>query len=376
MHMGLLDRLAIVAAPTKPQAQVIATDTYYGQSVNSLWYSASNIAVSRAEAMQVPAVARARNIICSTIGSLPLERYSTLTKEELTPIPLFEQPDPNSPRSVTWSWLADSIFFYGVGYLQILSTYAEDGRPQAVRWIDPNRVQPAFNNTQTLVVGYNLDGNPLPMEGVGSLIAFNGQDEGLLSRAGRTIRTALELEQAAYRAAQEPSPQSVLKSTGVDLPADKVTALLTKWKEARQSRSTAYLYSGIDLQTVGFDPKSQQLVEARQFHASEIARAAGIPAWYLNAETASMTYSNTEQERRTLIDFSLRPILSAVEDRLSMSDVTPRAVIVRFDIDDFLRGSYAERVDISTKLLAAGIVDVPEARKIADLPPTPERPQA
>lgn len=368
--MGILDNLRRPTVTATSSNVLVAADTYYGANANTIWsYDLTTVTVTRKDAMTVPAVARARNIICSTIGTLPIERYG-IDGVELPSIPLLYQPDIASPRSVTWTWLADSIFFYGVGYMQVLAVYAEDGRPAGLRWIDPLRVQPQLNNDNTMIVGYTLDGTRVPDKGVGSLIAFAGPDEGLLRRAGRTLRTAIELEQAAYRAAQEPAPQTVLKNTGVDLPPDKVTSLLTAWKQARQSRATAYMAPGLDLQQIGFDPKSQQLVEARQFHASEIARACSIPAWYLNAEMASMTYSNTETERRNLIDFSLRQLMTAIEDRLSMNDVTPRGIMVRFDQDDFLRGSMKERAEISTSLLAAGIISVEEARNLMDIQPS------
>ena len=365
--MGLLSRYRQVAATAPSTGVVTAADTFYGANSNTIWsLDLTTVTVTRAEAMTVPAVARARNIICSTIGTLPLERYA-FDGTHLPTIPLLAQPDFASPRSVTWTWLADSVFFYGVGYMQVTGVYAEDSRPAGLRWIDPLRVQPVLNNNQTMIVGYELDGNRVPESGVGSLIAFNGPDEGLLRRAGRTLKTAIELENAAYRAAQEPAPQTVLKNSGMDMPSDKVTGLLTAWKQARQTRATAYLAPGLELQMIGFDPKSQQLVEARQFHASEIARACSIPAWYLNAEMASMTYSNTETERRNLIDFSLRQLMTAIEDRLSMFDITPRGVTVRFDLDDFLRGSMKERAEISTMLLDAGIINQAEARDLMDI---------
>ena len=122
------------------------------------------------------------------------------------------------------------------------------------------------------------------------------------------------------------------------------------------------------MEAIGFDPKSQQLDEARQFIASEIARACSIPAWYLNAETASMTYSNVEQERRTLVDFSIMPLLlKPIEDRLSMNDVSPRAVSCRFDLEEFFRGSALERLTITEKLLTLGLITEDEARKREDL---------
>lgn len=366
-------RLGATLTASQPTDTIVtaALDNYvFPDFPAMLWSGDAGLTfATRAESMQVPAVARARNIICGTIGSLPLERYSAMTGKHLSSSPLLYQPDPNSPRPVTYAWLAESIWLYGIGYLQVLEQYAEDGRPSRARWIDPLRVSPILDSTGLMVIGYEVDATRVPDAGVGSLIAFPGIDEGLLRRAGKTIKTASELESAAYRAAQEPTPTLALKNTGVDLPSDKVAELSARWKQMRRERATAYLMPGLDLQVIGFDPKSQQLVEARQFMASELARACGIPAWYLNAETASMTYSNTEQERRTLVDFSLRPILSAIEARLSMPDVMPRAIEVRFDLDDFMRGNATERLDNTIKMLDAGLITLEQAQAREDLSP-------
>jgi phage portal protein BeeE len=100
----------------------------------------------------------------------------------------------------------------------------------------------------------------------------------------------------------------------------------------------------------------------------------GIPAWYLNAENASATYSNVASERRSLVDFGLRNYLTIIEDRLSMDDVTPRNQIVRFDLDDFLRGNAAERVEMSIKLYDSGIITRDEAREFIDISPAGSEP--
>lgn len=370
--MGFFDalRLNAVIRDLEPAAtSVEAAEVNYVAPFGFTW-TPDNLPVTRAMAMSVPAIARARNIMCGTVGMLPIERYSAVTGKHLSSIPLYYQPDQSSPRSTTYTWLADSIFFYGIGYAQVLEAYAEDNRPSRMRWIDPLRVTPVYSTNNTMVLGYQLDGIRVPDTGVGSLIQFTGTDEGLLNRAGRTITTAIELENAALRAAREPLPTSILSSTGMDLTPEKRIETLTAWREARRLRATAYLPSGLKLDTVGFDPKSQQLVEARAFITQEIARAVSLPAWYLNAETASMTYSNTEQERRTLIDFSVTPmLLKPIEDRLSMLDVAPRGVQVRFDLEEFLRGSAMERVDITLKLLDAGLITIDEAKAREDLSP-------
>ena len=326
-------------------------------------------ATTRNIAMSVPAVARARNIICGTIGSLPLEQYNKLTGAHIEPLRVINQPDPRVPGFVIYNWLAEDIWMHGVGYGQVLDAYAatDGGKVRAWTRVSPDRVTVNTNSNSTEIVSYRLDGVEVPQFGVGSLIRFDGADEGFLNRAGRTVTAAVYLEKAAETFAKEPVPPMVLKSNGTNLPSERISALLASWRTSRLNRSTAFLNADVDLKQIGFDPKTLQLTEARQYVALEIARAAGIPAYFLSAETTSMTYSNATSERRSLVDFSLRPILSSIEKRLSMQDFVPMTSEVRFDLDDFLRGNPLERAQVYEILNRIGAMSVEPIQQEEDL---------
>jgi HK97 family phage portal protein len=325
----------------------------------------SNTTSNRIEAMSVPAVARARNIICGTIGSLPVELKTRDNSIVLTPR-FFEQPDLRIPGSVVYAYTAEDLLFHGQAYWQILSYDETTQRPNQVQWIAWAKVTEELDITGTIVIGYMVDGLKVPMQGVGSLIAFTGLDEGLLHRAGRTIKTAAALEKAVLNYAKEPVPSVVLKSTN-PLSKERVTAMLDTWRKARQERSTAFLNDQIEMQQIGFNSQELQMAEARNHIVSEIARATGIPEWYLGAPTGSMTYANVSDERKSLIDFSMRPIITAIEQRLSMDDLSLRGYRVRFNFDDFLRGNSLERADVYSKLIPLGVMTVEEARRREDL---------
>lgn len=325
--------------------------------------------VFRADALSVPAVARARNLIASTIAGLPLFNYAA-DGTEIDRLPWMIQPELDTPRMTTFSYTIDSLFFYGRAYWQVIEEYQEDGRPRRFEWIDPTRVGFRFNIEGTKIVEYDIMGKVTPRTGIGRLVVFTGTDEGLLARAGRTIKTAVELERASLTYAETPSPSMVLKNTGVDLPKDQVENLLARWKEGRTNRATAYLNASLEFQAVGFSPKEMALVEAREYMVAEIARATGIPAWYLGADTgSSMTYSNLNSSRRDLIDFSLQPYVHAIEQRLSMQDVLPRGQHVAFSFTDFLRSSPIERAQLYQALVPLGIISPEEARQLEEYAP-------
>jgi phage portal protein BeeE len=304
---------------------------------------------TREQAMMVPTVARARNIICSSIASIGLEvidRSTGMEIEDATPR-VIRTPDPRIPGSATYVWTCEDLLFYGYAYWQITELFADTYRVRSVQRVSPARVTIQTNSIASEIEYYMVDGTPVPNSGVGSLVVFNGNDEGLLNRAGATIRTGAELERAAAMYAREPVPSMVLKSNGTALPADRIAKLLDSWGAARRSRGTAFLNADVELQTVGFDPEKLQLNQARSYVATELARATGIPAYYVDAETgSSMTYSNATTQRQTLLDFSLIPLMTSISERLSMPDFIPQSQEVKYDLSDYLRGSDLERANI------------------------------
>jgi HK97 family phage portal protein len=345
------------------------TPVQISDSVYNILGGATN--TTRQLAMSVPSVARARNIICGTIGSLPLTTFNRITGQYVDPHRVINQPDPRVAGFVIYNWLAEDIWLYGAGYGQVLEMYSstDGGRVRAWTRVSPDRVTVDTDFLNTEITGYKVDGKSVPLQGVGSIIRFDGPDEGLLHRAGKTIAAAVYLENAAVNYAKEPAPTMVLKSNGTNLTAERISALLSAWKTARQSRSTAFLNADVNLEQFGFDPKSLQLAEGRQYVALELARACGIPAYFLSAEATSMTYSNAVSERRSLVDFSLRPILKAIEERLSLPDFVPNPVMVRFALDDFLRGNALERAQVYEILNRIGAMSVEQIQREEDLIP-------
>jgi hypothetical protein len=59
--------------------------------------------------------------------------------------------------------------------------------------------------------------------------------------------------------------------------------------------------------------------------------------------------------------------MTAIEQRLTLDDITLRGTTVRFNLDDFLRGNAGDRADIYTKLIPLGVLSVEEARNLEDM---------
>ena len=138
------------------------------------------------------------------------------------------------------------------------------------------------------------------------------------------------------------------------------------WDEYRELQR-AFLNADVELQALGIDPAKLQLNEARQYVALELARACNLPAYFVSAETNSMTYSNSVSERRSLIDFSMKPILAAIEQRLSMPDFISSTGVIRFSLDEFLRTDALQRAQVYEILNRIGAMSIEQIREEEDL---------
>ena len=362
MSMGIFSRKSqMLEAQEAPQ---IMSDSYltFGNYYPTL--------VTRAQALQVPSIKRCRDLICGTIASIPLEYYKKSTGEMITAPRWVHQPSKAQPRFETLYFTLDSLLMYGVSYWVITETYLEDNRMANANWVANHRVTFNTDADNNFVTQYYLDGKPVPMSGLGSLITFQ-KDEGILAVGGSTIKAALDAQRAASIALETPSATGFLKNTGADLPPSEVSGLLAAWKRARQNNGTAYLTSTLEYQTTGFSPKDMAYQDAIQGLATECARLCSVDPYYVSASmNTTMTYANVQDERKQMVAFTLQPYVSAIESRLSMDDVSTAGHYVKFSLDDtFLRTEPMQRLMVLEKMLALGLITTEQAMEMEDLTP-------
>jgi HK97 family phage portal protein len=327
--------------------------------------------MDRFTALQVPAVARCRNLIAGVISSIDLELYKKSTGVKLESPLWLDQPDMRQPRSVTIAYTVDSLLFYGVAYWRVTSLYADDGRPSGFEWVANTRVTVTTDETGEAVKYYSVNGARAPMSGIGSLVTIQSLLPGVLETGARTIQSAIDVQKSAAVALSTPMSTGFIKNSGADLPEAQVSGILAAWKAARASRSTAYLTSTLDYQTVGFSPKEMVYAESSQYLATEISRLMNCPSYLISADmNNSMTYQNILDGRKEFVAYSLQPFISAIENRLSMDDITAHGNVVRFALDEtFLRADTAARLDAIEKMLNLGLIDLEQAQSMEQLSP-------
>lgn len=340
---------------------------FYQLLTNKLQYSASSNS-----AMQVPAFVKALKTYAHTISAFPLREY--LYGDTIPPRNFLSCPCSVLPYSAVMDRLVSDLLMYDRAYW-LVTERTWDGYPSSIQVMRVEDVLDQIPGDAGLDVNAQPPSDPFYWKAqrvpTRDVIKFYGDGNGGWLKNGATaINTAASLEAATLMYSESPIPTVALKNNGADLPAEQVDALLTAWEEARTNRSTAYLNSSIDAQTMGFSARDVQLVEAKQTAALALARLANLdPIWVgAGVPGSSLTYANRIDLYRQLLDTALRPVMALIEQRLSMGDVTPRGHEIKFDTTAFLRGNPAELADLVTKLRPLEVITPEEARMIMDLP--------
>lgn len=312
--------------------------------------------ITRRDAMRVPAFARGRNTICGTVGLLEVHRVKGDQVDHEAPFLL--QPDPNASRQHTITWTVDDLLCHGIAWWKV--TRRDPARfPAAAKWIPARTVQVT---PEGVFIGGERQ-NPA------DLIRFDGHHEGVLAYGSDTLRAALALELAVKRYADNPEPTSLLfdkrplDADVADLDDTAVDALLARWRTKNATTTTRWLNRMVGYQRLSYTPTELDLTGARQQAAVQVARLLGMPSRSVNAPSESgMTYQNVAADRLETLDTACAPYMIAIEQRLSMGDVTPRGWRVRFDRDGFAIGTTNERLKNAQLFLAAGLGSRDEAR--------------
>jgi len=330
--------------------------------------------ISRREAIQVPAVKRSRDLICPTIGGMPLSVYDTQRVEFVSD--LLTQPERHCARAISITQLVEDMLFDQVGWWLVTERNFEN-YPKFVRRISPERVTVDEVKGEIRVDGRKVEDR--------DIIRFDSPNDALLVAGARAIRTCMRLDQAAANYADgippgdwftpaegaDPVGVPVDDETQEEADARAVREMLDSWQANRRARRTAWVNAAVNYHQSTFNPEQLQLADQRQHAVLEIARAAGIDPEELGVSTTSRTYSNQFDRRKAFLDFTLGPYLTAIEQRLSLGDVTKRGYYVRFDLDAFLRSDTKSRYEAYKLGLEVGAIVQEEIRPMEDKPDIP-----
>lgn len=308
-------------------------------------FDASKLPPTRAQAMQVPAVAKNRHLVCG-LGRQPLRAYQGA--DVVTDQPAWlTRTDSEVPPQTRMTWTLDDLFFSGWSLWQV-------ERDDAGAIIDAWRVPPerwSFDAGDGVLVDDAL----APAD---SLILFSGPYEGLLEAGAGTVRAGLNLEASWAQRVRTPIPVvkivqkvsdeelgepevEVDPATGEPLDPDDARdfgqIMVDTYVTARRDPNGAVLFVpyGYDVEGMG-EVTPELYIEGRNAIRIDVAGYCNTPANLADASlaTASLTYTTRADSRSDYRDMTADFWLTAIEARLSMDDVCPPGQRIAFDLSN------------------------------------------
>jgi hypothetical protein len=313
--------LASPWAPASPQlTQILWADTFGAVG--------KTMATTRDTAMQVPALARARHLLCG-FGARAVLRAYLEDSEELAPT----RPDWMRKASGGVSpfhrmlWTLDDLLFRGWSLWDVERNTADGPITGQAQRVASHRWSFEANTGRILV-----DAKPMNSK---QALLIPGPHEGVLNFGRTAIVQAQELEATATRVAQNPSAYLNLHYTGeVPLTPAQITEARTVWAEARRGDYGGVGFTGKDLAVEELGAAAEHLlVEGRNAAAVNMARAASLPASMVDATNAgaSLTYETSAGRNAEFLDYGADLYLDSVAARLSLDDAMPEGQAARFD---------------------------------------------
>lgn len=299
---------------------------------------------SREAAMRLDAVARCRNLLCTTISRMPLRAASAPAGAWLTGTEDYLLPPDQQP---TWLyrtdggmgprqrivWTVDDLMFHGWSlWLKKRAAESSGGWP-----LNADRV-PWGSWYVDADLRVCVNGSPLSDQNDALLI--QGFHEGILSYGRDVMADAKRLYQIVRDRLANPVPMVELHQIdGAELTATERDELVDHWRTARAKEggsAVGFTNKHIELKTHGAEQESSLLIEGRNAAAVSIARMIGVAAGRIDATTpkASLNYETRTGRNQELVDFDLDLYLGPIEERLSLDDCVPRGTYVVFDRGD------------------------------------------
>lgn len=326
--------------------------------------------VSPRQAMGLETVYRALSILETAAKQLTIDAWRG--DKLLDPLPpLVRRPNIGSTQSRFIVETVASLAQRGNAYWLITRDPA--GQVLTLDVLPPLEVTPK-QDPQTKIIDFTYGGRIYSSREIChlKLLTVAGQVEGLgpIQAARQSLAGALDL--AEYSS-------SLVKGGGIP------TGILTseqqitqaQAKETRDEWNTtqgigkgiAVLGKGTKFQVLSLKPEEIQFLQTQNFNVTQVARLFGIPARLMLAplDGASTTYANAQQEDLQMVKWTLMTYLREIE--VALTDVLPRGVTARFNLDALLRTDTLSRYQAHQIGINAGFLTIDEVRAIEGLPP-------
>jgi len=344
--------------------------------------STSGLLINEDRALNYSAVYACVDIICKTLGTLPLQIYRRTTSgEEIAASHqywsmLHDRPNPFM-SSTTWRKTVQAhTLLWGNGYTRIERT--RGGRATALYPLKASRVEPkidqgALKYEVTLEQGGKEELNPMEVLHTPALSLDGLKGISPISKMRNSIGLGLAAEEYGARLFENDARPGIVIETPGKLSepamANFKADLENKYKGLGNRHKAMVLEEGIKIHEVGFPPEDAQFLDTRKFQRSEICGWYGVPPAMVADYEKGMTFSNSEQQDLWFAKHTILPWCVAMEQEINWKLFQGGEFFVKFNLDALLRGDFKTRMEGLQVACGGPFMKRSEARQLEGLKP-------
>lgn len=338
----------------------------------------SDLAVSTADALTVPAVSSCIRIISEAAASLNLKVEAKDGDGKWSEVP--DHPVSDLLTNDVNDWLGAFDFIRDLVAQALINDMGglayvnwAGNKPVELIHYDSGNITAERSTDGTGELSYSLAGKSIPARNV---LHLRGPfHRSPMNMAKEAIGAAKVMEAHAgglfKRGAR---PGGVIEMPQKTPGDDAIKRMHAAWKLAQEGSDnagkTAILFEGAVWKAMTLNSVDAQFLELRKFQNIEIARAFRVPPSML-FELDRVTWSNGEQMGKEFLTYCLEPWLHALEGALRrglFQGDDRKTHRVRFERDDLTRADLGSRAKAYNSLIASRIVNPNEVREWEDMP--------
>ncbi len=355
--------------------------------------SSAGVVVNEKMALKYTAVWCATRILSESLAALPLNLFEILgprNKVKAIDHPLHkllhDEPNPEQDSMVWFDQQMQALLNHGNAFAE--KTMA--GRRVQALWPihpsriprtniirnDSNRATEVGSPGELIYLVNNDDGTrtPIPssnMLHVPGVLSGDGlYGKGVIEWGANAIGVAVATEQHTASFFRNGASTNVALKHPRHLSEDKARQLREQWQQVYGGSENAYktvvLEDGMEAQTLSFDARQAQLIEARNFSITDISRLYRIPPHML-ADLSRATFNNVEASNLSFVIHSLIPWVVRFErafKRQLLTESEKQRYKPDFNVTGLLRGDMKARAEFYTKLFNLGALSPDDIREL------------
>ena len=360
--------------PSTPLTSVALLQMFGGELTDA------GVSVDETTALTFSAVYRCVMLMAGLVGGFPLKAYRYADKKEISVRALQPQLAGTNTPFERWETVMLHLLLWGNAYLQKVRNPAGniiDLRPihpglVAIQVQDGDKIfliqQPA-SSSQVPRTNYEILHIPGPtLDGIKGISP--------IEQAKTSISIGIAGDKMAAKFFGKGALLSGILSTDRLLTQAQSDVIKSRWNEKMMGlghgHDVAVLGAGTKFQPLSIPPDAAQFLQSRQWQVTDIARWFGVPPFLIGELTKSTSWgTGLEQINTSFLQYTLRPWLRRIEQRVTREVTEPSTQYAEFLVDELLRADTLSRYQAYQFALMNGWLTRNEVREMENREPIP-----